>query len=64
VGPFENRVFTQQAIVAGWSPFESRAPKQSSCCWEPLWKQGPYILQLMLGLVGGLLKVKHLHTGP
>jgi len=37
--------------------FWSRVPTHCSCCWEPLWKQNAYILQLLWVR----LKARYLH---
>jgi len=43
--------------VAVVGPFKSRLLTHYSGCWQPLWKQCTYILQLLLGC---LLEAEHL----
>jgi len=38
-------IYTLEMLVG---PFESEVHTHSSCCWEPLWKQRTYTLNLIL----------------
>jgi len=71
-GLFESKDFYIIVTVGGH--FEIQVFTHYNCYWEPLWKQGTYTLQLLLGaplkaryytlhlLLGAPLKVEYLHT--
>jgi len=45
--------------LAVGSPFEGKVLTHCNCCWGPLWKQGTYTVQLLLGAP---LKAEFLHV--
>jgi len=71
-GLFESKDF--YIIVPVGDHLQIKVFTHYNCYWEPLWKQGTYTLQLLLGpiwkqgtytlhlLLGAPLKVEYLHT--
>ena len=55
-GLFESKDFYIIVTVGGH--FEIKVFTHYNCYWEPLWKQGTYTLQLLLGAP---LKERYLH---